>query len=219
MRWTATQPLCPPGRRRGSLADRRAAPLGDHRAAALRAADVGSERRTSSSALEAGGRSERPGHRGPLGSGAGLPLRHGGTGDRDRARGRGARPSRPRGQRRIDPASHARAAGRRPAAVERRARLPGRRTNRPGRRPGSRRERDHRGLGRATGLPPPHAGHARRRRCRGTPLRRTAPERFDAVHLGLGSDGHTASLVPGDPVVDVRDRRVAITLPTKATAG
>jgi 6-phosphogluconolactonase/glucosamine-6-phosphate isomerase/deaminase len=39
----------------------------------------------------------------------------------------------------------------------------------------------------------------------------TLPERFDVVHLGLGADGHTASLVPGDPVLDVRDRDVAIT--------
>jgi 6-phosphogluconolactonase len=33
------------------------------------------------------------------------------------------------------------------------------------------------------------------------------------VHLGLGADGHTASLVPGDPVVDVTDRDVAVTGP------
>lgn len=37
------------------------------------------------------------------------------------------------------------------------------------------------------------------------------PERLDLVHLGLGDDGHTASLVPGDPVLEVRDRDVALT--------
>ncbi len=45
----------------------------------------------------------------------------------------------------------------------------------------------------------------------GDPAEAEIPKSLELVQLGPGADAHTASLVPGDPVLDVSDRAVALT--------
>ena len=55
-------------------------------------------------------------------------------------------------------------------------------------------------------LPPPEAAERYAAELRGTaPLGDDGVPRLDVAFLGLGEDGHTASLFPGDPALEIRD--------------
>ena len=166
-----------------------------------------------------------------------LPIHVGADADEAAARGRAHdRRVAPRRDRRTGPrvgrvqrrhhtVGDAASSSRRQGRLGARRRVPGRRAGRARRR--SRSQRDpHRVVARAARarsrqprwhpIPveePDPAGAARRYE---RTLRDATAGVLDVVHLGLGDDGHTASLVPGDPVLGVTDRLVA---PTGAVPG
>ena len=81
-------------------------------------------------------------------------------------------------------------------------------------------------------LPPAEAAERYAAELRGSvPLDDDGLPRLDVVFLGLGEDGHTASLFPGDPALEIRDRlavpvvavkpppnRITLTLPVLRAA-
>jgi 6-phosphogluconolactonase len=78
----------------------------------------------------------------------------------------------------------------------------------------------------ATGLPPDHLhampvdqhdiSAAAREYAKALQVDAASPAQLDVVHLGLGNDGHTASLVPGDAGIDSIEA-VTVTAPYKGT--